>query len=638
MQISKHSTTVVVSMMLFLVLPSNGQNSNSVCSYSQTPQKLVQKPMAAHPSSFGRVAKNKPQLDRSPRGDLRRLWLDVAGVLPPLDVVDTYLAADSTTRWPNMVERLLASEEYVARWTTFFDDLFWNHALDLSGYIRNRFHNKLRASVASNQPLDEMVRDILLTRGKTSAAESSNFYYFEKAFDEGFRLDYLDDQIGFITETMLGVETNCISCHDGAYHLEEVNKGLSTMTRKQFWGMAAFLAKSYVYIHYEDVSEEGGVQTLKNLQFIDLDVEGYNANVGALLLTYNNGQEAGEYVADSAAGEGMRPRRNGGIIPPAYLTSGEPPGAGEPRRVALARMITADRQFARNMVNRIWTHFMGQGFVDSVTGWDLGRVDKTTAANYQTTVQPKTVELLEWLTDQFIDNGYDLRAFLRLILKGPVYSEYGKIEDNQWPASSFWRQQRQPRRLEAEALVESFFRIHRIPIRMVATGYTQKAFDNPWEMPGPYEPSSNAIFAYDYSKPPLDPSRFGFENENEYYAYQGFILGLLHDFDRGEYDLAIARATEPSIQNSLVLLNHPGWNYWLAEGQTSPFIEDQIRKLNNQIAATSVASDMYHAILYRDPTKRELEIAGASFAGKTQEMAVKDLAWALFNHPDFLYR
>ena len=100
---------------------------------------------------------------------------------------------------------------------------------------------------------------------------------------------------------------------------------------------------------------------------------------------------------------------------------------------------------ARVIVNRVWQHHFGQGLVRTVN--DFGaRSDP-----------PTHPDLLEWLTNEFVKNGWKLKPLHRLIMTSAVYlqgttfdtSKAGVDPDNRL----LWH--RRPMRLEAEILRDS---------------------------------------------------------------------------------------------------------------------------------------------------------------------------------------
>ena len=89
-------------------------------------------------------------------------------------------------------------------------------------------------------------------------------------------------------------------------------------------------------------------------------------------------------------------------------------GAGDPRldtltgKERLADLMTHqdNGRFPRTIVNRIWARFMGRGIVEPVDSMD------------QT---PWHRELLDWLATDLVENGYDLKRTMHLILASKAY-------------------------------------------------------------------------------------------------------------------------------------------------------------------------------------------------------------------------
>lgn len=607
---------------VFLSAAEKGPASNEIDSYLGT--RIAAK------------AESEPLVDD--RGFLRRVWLDLTGRLPDPETTASFLADSRSGKRGLMVQQLLASEAFTDRWANFFGELFLNRALTEEGLFRNPFHFQIRQMVAQNMPWDQMARQILTFKGDATDGESSLMFWIAEVFEGDYRLDILDDQIGMISRAMLGMRINCISCHDGAYHLEDVNKGLSTMTRAQFWGMAAFLSKSYLFIRESPREQE---DLLQAIAFVDLDGPGFSRDQGFLYAERKF--QNGEYTAVSVAGEGMRPPRSGGVIQPAFLTTGEGPLPGETRREALARMITAQRQFARNMVNRIWAHLFGEGFVEPVDSWDPGRIDEAIAALNETTVQPRTPALMEFLTDLFIDNGYDLRNLIGQITNSKLYQwDYARDPDpdpnHPWGE---WRANKRVRRIEAEAIVDSINQVLGLTPRYTVSGLLDRTYTSTWQMPDTYEPNPGAIFAFDDGgrRLRISPAALGYASLDEYLFQQYMGYYLLEQLGRGDRASLTPRKNETSIPNVLLLLNQSELNYWLELGSGVPLIRDLSLALEHgQVSRQDATSMLFRHILYREPTAGEAELFGNYFKDHDLSRSVRDMVWSLLNHPDFIHK
>lgn len=601
-------------------------------------------------------ALKSPSIYVEDRAFLRRIWLDLVGRLPSPQHVASFLADTSSIKYAAEIDLILNSEAFTTRWTTFFADMFKNYALlENSALYRNAFDQRLRQMVAAKMPLDQMAREILTAGGEGKLPQTAMFFWAKEAFEEAERMDYLDDQAGWIADVFLGVEANCISCHDGAGRLGTINKGLAQMTRKQFWGMAAFLSSTYLYqVDEVDDSEANELNFFKSLRLGDRDGQGIIGPDPDIYLSFadDSGVEPvarlydGQYHADTRPGQGMRPPRRGGVIQPAYPFSGEGPGPGESRRQALARILTADRQFSRNMVNRIWAHLFGEGFVEPHNGWDLARVDASIAQTNGLTVQPKNSLLLEFLTDWFIQNNFDTRGLIRLLVNSKVYQwDYINTREGEGSIApgdrwGYWRDNKRVRRLEAEAIVDSYYQVLGITPQFLVLGLPGKLHTSTWQLPDPSEPSYSAIFGPEDDESQIDePTSIAGVLVEELIFDLELSQDLLTAFGRGQYFTGKPRTSDVSIQNSLVLLNGELATFWLEEPEASPMIMQFSDAYGQgQLAGSTLIRDLFLHILFRVPSPEETAALMPHLAGKSPQRAVTDLFWVLLNHPDFIFK
>jgi hypothetical protein len=150
------------------------------------------------------------------------------------------------------------------------------------------------------------------------------------------------------------------------------------------------------------------------------------------------------------------PERRGAVVRrnvPKFLVGDSPPvipanGSG---RLALAEWLTRPEHplTARVMVNRIWQHHFGRGIVASPSNFGL-RGDA-----------PTHPELLDWLADRFVREGWSNKAIHRLLLLSSAYQLSGTFD----PANAttdpsnrfFWRRDRA--RLDAEAIRDAMLAV-----------------------------------------------------------------------------------------------------------------------------------------------------------------------------------
>ena len=95
------------------------------------------------------------------------------------------------------------------------------------------------------------------------------------------------------------------------------------------------------------------------------------------------------------------------------------------RRLALARWIASDQNplTARSIVNRIWQYHFGNGLVRTANNFGA-KGDR-----------PTHPELLDWLTTDFIENGWKVKRLHRLIMSSETYRRSGQPADPQKQAT-----------------------------------------------------------------------------------------------------------------------------------------------------------------------------------------------------------
>ncbi len=239
---------------------------------------------------------------------------------------------------------------------------------------------------------------------------------------DGFEINHEDtaDEIAIRTTKMfLGVNLECVSCHDGKGHLEKINLWLSGRKRSDVWRQANFFGNTYIAPVFGRVP-----------QFMVKDTaRGY----------------------DLTTASGLRPMRDKRAdITATFILDGLHAEPGEKPREAYARLLTSNPQFARATVNLIWAELMGVGIVDPPLDFDLARQDPAKPPPAPWTIQPSNPELLNELAADFREHGYDLRRLIRLIVSSRAYQLSTRFEGNWKEGYENYFVRRQARRMSAE--------------------------------------------------------------------------------------------------------------------------------------------------------------------------------------------
>jgi hypothetical protein len=318
-------------------------------------------------------------VEPAPRADdaefLRRVYLDLAGRIPPAAEVRAFLADNTADKRQRVVEKLLASPLYVEHFTNIWRGLLVPEAANNPDgpALDPAFEAWLRKQITDNTGYDKMVREILAVPFAANVAPrpapmptpdgqqppaptpSPAAYYTVK--------DVKPENLAASTARLfLGVRLECAQCHHHPF---------ARWKREQFWGYAAFFAG------LQRQNQGDGVTPIREVfDRREMKVPGSETVVPALFL------------------DGGEPRWKFKV------------GA----RVTLADWITASDNpyFARAAVNRLWAHFFGTGIVEPVD--DLEGQDA-----------PSHPELLQEMARQFVAHGFDWQFLIRGITASRAY-------------------------------------------------------------------------------------------------------------------------------------------------------------------------------------------------------------------------
>jgi hypothetical protein len=504
---------------------------------------------------------------------LRRVTVDLTGTIPSADDVEAFLADKSPDKRAKKVDALLKSPAFTDRWTLWFGDLVQNvqAATNTREYYlgRNAYYSWIRDSIASNKPYDQMVREALAGEGNSFSSGVAN-YVVRQLQRNGPPQDTYDNLAAHSAEKFLGIPMLCISCHNGLGHLELVNTYLREKKRYDFWRMAAFFART----------------TSRGERYADPA----NPNANAIVFTVANNPNLSYRLNTTDGNKTPRQPAQGqsDIVTPAFLLTGEEPRVGEPYRVAYGRMLTADRQFARNTVNLLWREMFGRGLVEPVNAFDLSKLD----------TQPTHPALLEALASDFIAKNYNLREMLRTIALSGTYQLSSKYNGPQPDESYFAR--RQPHRLQAEFLIDAVGTSTNVPFQFIVQGLG--LLTKASQLPDPLE------------------------------ARRAPAGMLMSELGRGNRD-DIQRTNDGAISQALSMMNNT-------------VITQRVKRANNStvqktLAATSdpnvIVDKLYLATLSRHPTASEKQIAVDYLKGGSLAQRAEDLQFVLLNSLEFLF-
>jgi hypothetical protein len=519
-----------------------------------------------------------PTTQSSDEEFLRRLYLDLTGVIPDSVTVTAFVSDKSTDKRTRKIDELLASDAFVDRWTMWFGDLVQNVIASTNVRLyyqgRNAYYSWIKDSIRSNKPYDQIVRELIAGKGDSWTAGQAD-YVVRQLQPNGPPQDTYDNLASHSGEKFLGMPLLCLSCHNGFLHLEQVNTYLQTKKRADFWGMAAFFSRTQArLIRNADPNNPNARK---------YDVE--DNTIGAYRLNTTDGNKSARAPSTGVSDP----------VLPAYLFTGETPRSGEAYRDAYARILTADRQFARATVNYLWKEMFGIGIVEPTNAFDLNRLTGSNA-------QPTHPELLEDLTTSFITSGYNVRSLLKTMATSNAYQLSAKYTPGPW--SEAWVPyfaRRYPRRLMSEALLDSVVKASgvAISINVQGLGIVTKAM----ALPDTVEASRRP---------------------------EGL---LLNDFGRGNRD-EVSRTNDGSIAQALSMMNNTIITSRVKQATQGSTVG---KILASTTDPGSVADQIYLATLSRSPSAAERQQAIDFLRVGTLSQRAEDLQWTLINSLEFLF-
>jgi hypothetical protein len=511
----------------------------------------------------------------------RRIFLDLTGRQPDPERQLKYVADTDPNKKEKLIAELIGSESYINRWTVWMGDLVRTFLLS-SRNERNAEYLFLRDAIAKNKPFNQVATEMITFNGRCDKGPGS--FLVRPIFAVDIVQDGYDELAAETVRTFLGTQAVCVSCHNGEGHLEQVNLYLSGKKRAEFWGLSAFFAKTN-FIYPSRKNPSFGIQ---------------NKTEGA----YN-----------ALTKDGMRPPREGGIIPPSYGLFGDgKPNDREELRSALARLIISDPQFARAFVNRVFAHFFTLGLVEPLDGFDLARLDPNNPPPAPWELQPSHPVLLNDLASYFRQNNYDMRTLITLIVRSKAYSLSSRYDETKWKQEYTQLYARKlTRRLEAEEVLDAITNSTLVPATYMVFGFS-KPLSSTMALPGVEEPSN----ATNGMRPSDDPTT---------------VFRFLEAFGRGD------RFTSPRSNNSSITQAFSLFNSELLirRIESDEGLPNQLTKALQQKNATpeQAVAYLYLMTIGRAPTPAEVDRFKDHITGG--KLAVADLQWALFNRVDFLY-
>jgi len=561
----------------------------AICSHAQVTSNVIDETMAKQFSAYEIVTSDII----SDEEFIRRLSLDVRGVIPSIEEVVEFLNDENENKRSDLITKFLNDEQYGTHWANYWDKVLVGTLQQPQGATaqlraKQDWKNWVAESFNSNRPYTDFVQEIVSAEGE--------YPHAPEVFPLSRWRNAPESQAGTISRAFLGQNIQCAQCHD--------HKTQPGLTQEKFWEFASFFSNTRVVPVMNNMGEDrmfsivvrdAGLKWEHKVQDSDMVV----------VPTYLNGEEAEQQLLnedgsimsrkdkrqmlkDLRAWNQSRKEMQQTAISP--LERGRAltdsfPQFQDTRRDQLAKMMIEfdQEQVARNFVNRVWARYFGTGIIDPVDAW----IDESKGLQSET---------LEMLTHDFIKSGFNVKALEWTILNSETYqrSVVPTINSQDIPAlyaQAFLRP------LSPEQILDSLFAALSIP-----------------------EPEDTEGF-------------FGRMDQALYDRYYAQFVSTI-----GNDEMEWSNTFETSVPKMLFLLNDKGIQKGISD--TPGNIIDRIHDKSSD--PEGHIDYLYLATLSRMPTEVEKkplveELTTLSQKNKKQvRQFEEDLLWALLNSTEFV--
>jgi hypothetical protein len=449
---------------------------------------------------------------------LRRATLDVTGTLPTPAEILAFLADSSKDKRAKKIDELLSRPGYAAWWTTKLCDFTGNNpqqirglvngARNMSGEVSKQWYDWIYDRVARNEPYDKLAAGIILATSRSNAEQSYEAMALELAgyFRKDGKVDFAqrenmpwfwtrnntqksEDKAMAFAHSFLGVRIECAQCHKHPFDqwtktdFEQFQAFFSPLTfgerdnRANPDQMSARTIRRELEAKLKGSSDEAMMSVKPDAEKTEpakpgpeKTAEEKRAEAKKLAKQTQDFQRklqdellrkinAGEllpwqevYIDQKRLAQRSKEERkkkdfgNSRVITPKLLGGEQVMLDQYPDpRLPLMEWLRgpANPYFARAFVNRVWAGYFHRGIVEPADDLNLANA-------------PVNEELLNYLTNGFVEKGYDMKWLHREILTSDTYqrswvaNETNKHDDKNFSRASI-------RRLPAELVVDAIF-------------------------------------------------------------------------------------------------------------------------------------------------------------------------------------
>ncbi len=370
---------------------------------------------------------------------LRRVSLTLTGLPPSMEELDRFLADESDNAYERAVDRLLASPRYGERWAQQWLDLA--RYADSNGFQADQLReiwayrdwviNALNDDMPFDQFTIEQIAGDMLPNATADQRIATGFHRTVPTnveagvHPEENRHNQVFDRVNTTGTVFLGATIECAQCHKHPFDQwskDDFDK-IAGFFKRIKTGIApdAFAAQSFLKTKV-GVPKKLDTAALRRQMYLRVSAEG-------LPIPWN------EVWIEPPGKKPLVARLPGGDE--INLNDFD-----DPREPLTAWLLAKDNPyFAPSFVNRVWAHYFGVGIVEPPDDFNMAN-------------PPSNKPLLDWLSEQFVANGYDMKWLHRTIASSRTYQLSSfPTPDNKDDVQNYARYY--PRRLAAEVMLDA---------------------------------------------------------------------------------------------------------------------------------------------------------------------------------------
>ena len=380
-------------------------------------------------------AEFEPQEEATREELIRRVSIDLTGLPPTIEEVESFLSDKSGEAYEKVVDRLLASPRYGERMAAWWlDGARYGDSHGYDNDLENAqwpWRNWIIESFNANQPYDQFVTwqlaGDLLPDASDDQIVATGFNRNHRiqteggAIEEEWRTEYVMDRVETMGSVFLGLTLSCARCHDHKY---------DPISQKEFYQLFAM---------FDGPNEKGFINNLRGsaeprhryrksafeaaVRKLEEEIPDAKSR-GGRIKELEAAHQHVMVMRDEVERKAFILRRGkyddkGLEVSPGLPQAFSPtPKEGSLTRLHLAGWLVDGRHplTSRVFVNRLWEQFFGTGIVKSSE--NLGRQSDW----------PSHPELLDWLAADFVESGWDVKMLIRLMLMSRTYRQSAVVE------------------------------------------------------------------------------------------------------------------------------------------------------------------------------------------------------------------